>query len=115
MLDISAGDNLCLDNSCTVRLNAHTWQSAVCSEGTSPDQLPNGRDCLMRRIADSVCSTFRSAISKLTSLSGARTSLKFIVVLLAVLLPCSLIFFTTGLRATSNIITVNNPTDPASI
>src|ERR1035437_9609945 len=115
MLDISAGDNLCLDNSCTVRLNAHTWQSAVCSEGTSPDQLPNGRDCLMRRIADSVCSTFRSAISKLTSLSGARTSLKFIVVLLAVLLPCSLLFFTTGLQATSNIKTVNNPTDPASI
>ena len=36
------------------------------------------------------------------------------IALLAVLLPCSVLVFTTNLRATSNIITVNNTTDPAS-
>src|ERR1700722_18682307 len=65
----------------------------------------------MRRIAVAVCSRLLSAISKLTGLSSARTSLKFIVVMLALMLPASLIFFAPNLRATSNIITVTNTTD----
>src|SRR5260370_36675598 len=68
----------------------------------------------MRRIADAGWSRLLVTFSKLTGLSPARTSLKFIVVMLAVLLPCSLVFFAPNLRATSNIITVNNTTDPAS-
>ena len=69
----------------------------------------------MRRVGGSVCSIFLAAISKLTCLSDARTSLKFMVVILGVLLPGSVVIYTTNLRATSNIITVNNTTDPASV
>jgi hypothetical protein len=68
----------------------------------------------MRRIAVAVYSLLISGISKLTGLSDARVSVKFMIALLAVLLPCSVLVFTTNLRATSNIITVNNTTDPAS-
>src|ERR1035437_6578041 len=79
----------------------------------------------MRDVAVAVCSlllgvltdskrALRGAISKLASFSGARTSLKFMVILVAVLLPCSLIFFPTGLRATSNIITVNTLSDAST-
>src|ERR1700719_1482474 len=73
-----------------------------------------GRDCVMRRIAVAVYSLLFSGISALTGLSDARVSVKFMIALLAVLLPCSVLVFTTNLRATSNIITVTNTTDPAS-
>ena len=56
----------------------------------------------------------RSALSRLTSLSSARTSLKFMVVLLALMLPASVILYETSLRATSNIITVNTLSDSSS-
>ncbi len=68
----------------------------------------------MSRIAVAVRALLLSTISRLTDISRARTSLKFIAVMLAVMLPGSLIFFAPNLRATSNIITVNNLTDPAS-
>jgi predicted outer membrane repeat protein len=68
----------------------------------------------MRRIAVAVYSLLISGISKLTGLSDARVSVKFMIALLAVMLPCGVVTFTTSLRATSNIITVNNRTDPAS-
>src|ERR1700722_4826743 len=54
---------------------------------------------------------FRGALSALTGLSGARVSVKFTMALLAVLLACSVLVFTTNLRATSNIITVNTLSD----
>jgi CSLREA domain-containing protein len=68
----------------------------------------------MRRIAVAVRSFLPSTISKFTDLSDARVSLKFMLALLAVMLPVSIVIFTTNLRATSNIITVTNTTDPAS-
>lgn len=69
----------------------------------------------MSRIAVAIRSLLLAAISKLTGLSDARTSRKFMMVVLGVLLPSSVVIFTTNLRATSNIITVNNTTDPASV
>lgn len=67
----------------------------------------------MSRSAVAVRSFFLSAISRLAGLSSARTSLKFVVVVLAVLLPGSLIFFAT-IAGSQNAITVNNGTDPSS-
>jgi hypothetical protein len=43
----------------------------------------------------------RGVLSALTGLSGARVSVKFMFALLSVLLPCSVLVFTTNLRATS--------------
>ena len=60
----------------------------------------------MRRIAAAVRWLLRSATSKVR--------LKFMVVLLGVLLPCSVVVYTTNLRAASNVITVNSSTDPAN-
>jgi hypothetical protein len=68
----------------------------------------------MLAVAVAVCSFLRSTLSKFTGFSSARVSVKFMAALLAVLLPCSVMLSTTSLHATSNIITVNNLTDPAS-
>jgi hypothetical protein len=68
----------------------------------------------MLAVAVAVCSLLRSTFSKFSGFSSARVSVKFMVALLAVLLPCSVMLFTTSLHATSNIITVNNLTDPAA-
>jgi len=67
----------------------------------------------MSAIAVAVCSLLRSTVSKFTGFSGARVSVKFMTVLLAILLPCSVMLSTSSLHATS-IITVDNLTDPAS-
>jgi len=67
------------------------------------------------RIAVVVRSLVVSTIFKLRDFSDARTSIKFIAVMLAVLIPTSLIFFATSARSTVNIITVNNLTDPVGV
>src|SRR5579872_7262846 len=54
---------------------------------------------------------FSGVLYELMRASSARTSLKFIAVLLAVLLPCSVLLYETNLRANSNIITVNTLSD----
>ena len=56
----------------------------------------------------------RGALSALTGVSDARVSVKFMITLLAVLLPCSVVVFTTNLRATPNIITVNTLSDDST-
>ena len=53
-------------------------------------------------------------LSALTGLSTAQVSVKFMIALLAVLLPCSVLIFTTNLRATPNIITVNTLSDAST-
>jgi hypothetical protein len=67
----------------------------------------------MHRIAGSIRSIVLAAISRLTGVSHGRTSLKFIAVMLAVLLPCSLIFFAPNVRS-QNVITVNVIEDPGA-
>ena len=67
----------------------------------------------MRRIAVAASSRLHAAISRLRGLSSARTSIKFIVVMLAVLLPASLVFFAHNLRATVGIV-VNTTADWAA-
>jgi len=57
----------------------------------------------MRRLAVAVRSLLLSAISRLKGFSDARISLKFTGVLLAVLIPFSLILFTTSLRAVQDV------------
>jgi hypothetical protein len=61
-----------------------------------------------------VRSSFLAAISKLTGFPAARTSLKFIVVMLAVLMPASLVFFASNLRSQTSIV-VNNLSDPRAV
>ncbi len=67
----------------------------------------------MSRIAVAVRSVLLAAISKVTGFSSARTSLKFIAVMLAVLLPCSLIFFAPKLRSQNSIV-VDTLDDPGT-
>jgi CSLREA domain-containing protein len=55
-----------------------------------------------------------SAHSKVTSFSRARTSVKFIVLLLAVLLPGSVLLYEASLKAASNIIIVNTASDTST-
>lgn len=68
----------------------------------------------MRRIAVAVCSFVHSSISRLTGSSRARVRLKLLVALVGLMLPASILLTQRNLKANSNIITVDNFTDPAS-
>ena len=57
---------------------------------------------------------FRLVFATIASASSARTSVKFIIAMLAVLLPCSVVLYQTVLRATSNFITVNTLSDSST-
>jgi len=54
------------------------------------------------------------AIARLKGVSAARATLKFVVVLLALLAPVSPVMTQSRLHASTNTITVNNLTDPTS-
>ena len=47
-------------------------------------------------------------------MSGAWTSPRFLAVILAIVLPLGVLIFTTRVRATSNVITVNTLTDESA-
>jgi CSLREA domain-containing protein len=73
---------------------------------------------LSRRIRDKASLHLRrllaGAIAGIKGFSAARTSIKFLLGVLAVLVPLSILMFHPPSKATANIITVNNTTDPAS-
>src|ERR1700719_2847069 len=68
----------------------------------------------MRCTALAIRSIFLATIFRLAGFSSARASLKFIVVMLAVLLPATMIFFAPKLGSSlQTTITVNSTADPS--